>query len=333
MKKILLLLSAVVFTLNASAKKVKFVVDMQGYILATAGIHVMGDWQTAAGDTNGNWFSGSQLMKALDSTSTVYELVVDIPAFTKYEYVFVNGDQSYEIEFVPDPCRVNPELGGANTNRWFYLDSLNADTTTIGGFIFGGTAPASKFFVRWLLDIKNTTAGTDLPHIIGSFNSWSTTALPMYSFGGTVYDNYTYIDSGAFEYRFLKDNTVDEKNTLQGTCVNAAGNRNIANASDIVLNKVCFAQCDSNCFVLGANDLIFSSTVHVTPTLTTDFVNISSLETLSKSDVLVFDITGRQCTIPLCVKNTQSTSVDFSALPAHLYFLQVKGKTFRIQKL
>jgi hypothetical protein len=66
MKKILLLLSAIIISLNLSAKKVRFVVDMQGYTLATAGIHVMGDWQTAAGDTNGNWFSASQIMKALD---------------------------------------------------------------------------------------------------------------------------------------------------------------------------------------------------------------------------------------------------------------------------
>jgi hypothetical protein len=331
MRLLVLVFSALCISLNVSAKKVKFLVSMQGFTIATAGIHVMGDWQTAAGDTNGNWYSASQLMTKLATDTNMYELVVDIPAFSKYEYIFVNGDQSYEIEFVPDPCRVNPEIGGANTNRWFYLDSLSADTTTIGGFIFNGTAPAGKFFTRWIVDIKNVGQGTGLPHVIGTFNNWSTTALPMYSFTGLVYDNYTYLDSGAHEYRFLKDNSIDEKNTLVGSCKNAAGNRSIANASDIVLDSVCFAQCNNACFVLSTNDVRFDSEISILPAITHDFVHVTNSSVAIKN-IAIFDVTGRKYACSSHAKNG-NTVVDVSNLPAQAYILVVNNRSFRIQKM
>ena len=49
MKKHLLGLSFVLFVTSVSAKKVKFAVDMTGIVTSTLGIHVVGDFQEAAG--------------------------------------------------------------------------------------------------------------------------------------------------------------------------------------------------------------------------------------------------------------------------------------------
>ncbi|MBK8686725.1 MAG: hypothetical protein IPN26_18020 [Bacteroidetes bacterium] len=48
-------------------------------------------------------------------------MVVDLPAFAKYEYKFLNGDQGYEVEVVPEESRANYNL---SDNRWIYVDSL-----------------------------------------------------------------------------------------------------------------------------------------------------------------------------------------------------------------
>ena len=105
MKKTVLVLACITFSFVAMAKKVKFAVNMLNETVNTTGVHVMGDFQQVAGFSNGNW-QPNTTQCTQEGSSTIYSVVVDIPANAKYEYIFLNGDQSYEVEFVPVICRV-----------------------------------------------------------------------------------------------------------------------------------------------------------------------------------------------------------------------------------
>src|SRR5687768_5761872 len=106
MKKIIQFSLLFLFAANfVFAKKVKFSVDMDTITVNATGMHVMGDFQAVAGYPGGDWLPNTTPLTQ-EATSTIYSVIVDIPAFVKYEYKFVNGDQSYEAEFVPVPSRV-----------------------------------------------------------------------------------------------------------------------------------------------------------------------------------------------------------------------------------
>lgn len=90
-----------------------------------------------------------------ECSTAIYSIVVDVPAFHKYEYKFVNGDLFYGTEFVPLESRVGYEF---NDNRWIYVDSLDNSVTDIGAIVFSGNAPAGQKLVRFLVDAKNISA-------------------------------------------------------------------------------------------------------------------------------------------------------------------------------
>jgi len=165
MKKFLFTALLVTVSIHVFAKKVKFAVDMTGIAINTTGMHVSGDFQTLAGFAGGDWNSGSTSLTQ-EGTSDIYSIVVDIPAFAKYEYKFVNGDQFYEAEFVPELSRV---LYNFNDNRWLYVDSIANDTTFVGAIMFGGNAPAGLTLIRFYVDMQNETIAAGGMHVAGNF--------------------------------------------------------------------------------------------------------------------------------------------------------------------
>jgi len=184
MKKHLLGLSFVLFVTSVSAKKVKFAVDMTGIVTSTLGIHVVGDFQEAAGYPL-NWDPSATTLTKEGSTD-IYSIIVNIPAFTKYEYRFVNGDQTYESEFVPDESRVGYNF---NDNRWMYVDSLANDTSFVGAILFGGNAPAGLSLVRYKVDMKNSLpVSPNGVHVGTDMDAFSPTKVRLYSFGDSIYD-------------------------------------------------------------------------------------------------------------------------------------------------
>jgi len=90
MKKTFLILALILSFSIVNAKKVKFSVDMTGQTISSYGVHVSGDFQTLAGYSGGDWASNTTLM-AQEADTNIYSIVVDIPAFKKYEYKFLNG--------------------------------------------------------------------------------------------------------------------------------------------------------------------------------------------------------------------------------------------------
>lgn len=279
----------VALSLGAFAKKVKFAVDMSTYTISTLGIHVFGDFQAAAGYTLGNWQPNTTVMNQVGST-TIYTVVVDIPAFQKYEYKFINGDQSYEAEFVPEESRVGY---GFNDNRWLYVDSLGNDTTFVGAIIFASNAPAGLKLVRYKVDMSNvTTISPKLPHVCGNFQSWDATKIPLYSFGANVYEIISYVTAGNYEYRFCNGNLLSTSEVVPAACV-VNGSRGIGVPKDTVLATVCFASC-SACDLTGiAENKTLSKGFKLFPNPATDHAFIEFTGENTSRMVYISDLSGR----------------------------------------
>lgn len=219
-------------------KKVKFAVDMAGETIHPAGIHVTGDFQVLAGFGTEDWSSSATPLIQLGA-STIYSIVVDIPAFRKYEYKFVNGDQFYQAEFVPEISRVGYDF---NDNRWIYVDSLSPDTFFVGAIGFGKNAPAGLQMVRYKVDMNGLANLTNV-HVAGTFNNWDYRNSILYSFVDKIFEVINYAPAGSYEYKFANGSTTSGAETVTGGCVNFNGNRKLLLQSDTVLETVCFGTC------------------------------------------------------------------------------------------
>lgn len=238
MKKSIFLFTVIFTTLNVSAKKVKFAVDMTGQIISAFGIHVTGDFQEAAGFTL-NWDPASVTLTQEGSTN-IYSTIVTIPAFSKYEYRFVNGDQTYESEFVPDESRVGYNF---NDNRWLYVDSLANDTTFVGAIMFGANAPAGYNLIRYKLNMNNALPLSANGIHVGSSNDFfSPTKVRLYSFGDGIFEIINYYPTGTYNFIFFNGNTVGTAETVPSGC-SVFGNREITLTKDSVLPAFCFSSC------------------------------------------------------------------------------------------
>src|SRR5437868_4873019 len=97
MNKFLVLVAALFLSTTVFAKKVKFAVDMTGDTINVTGMHIGGDFQTAAGFAGGDWMPNTTPLTQ-EGVTDIWSIVVDIPAFQKYEYKILNGDQWYDAE-------------------------------------------------------------------------------------------------------------------------------------------------------------------------------------------------------------------------------------------
>jgi hypothetical protein len=222
------------------AKMVMFEVDMTGQVVNITGVHVTGDFQNVAGFPFGDWQSNTTLMTLEDSSTNIYSVVVDIPAFAKYEYKFVNGDQFYEAEFVPIESRVGYDF---DDNRWIYVDSLSNDTTTTGAILFAGNAPAGLSLVRLLVDLQTqSSVSSSGVHVAGDFQNWNTQKNILYSFVPSMYELIVYVQNGTYEYKFFNGNSTGDAELVPSGC-NINGNRSLIITKDTVLSDVCFSSC------------------------------------------------------------------------------------------
>jgi hypothetical protein len=254
MKKIVtFLFSIALLHLTADAKKVKFSVDMTGIIVLSTGVHVAGDFQTLAGFAGGDFNASTTQMFQEPFDTNIYSVIVDIPAFAKYEYRFFNGDQSYETEFIPALSQIGYNF---NDNRWIYVDSTANDTTFIGAIPFSGTAPAGKKLLRILVDLQNqSSVNANGVHVSGAFNNYSLEDESMYSFIPNVYEKIIYVDAGINEYKFYNGNTIADEEIVPASCA-SNGYRTINMVNDTLLAVVCFSSCDACVPSAARNDLL-----------------------------------------------------------------------------
>lgn len=241
MKKYLFLLMLALICTDLSAKKVRFAVDMSGLDINPAGVFVSGDFQTIAGFPGGDWQPNTTSLKKEDNTD-IYSTVLDLPAFAKYEYKFLNGDQWYDVEFVPLESRVGYEL---NDSRWIWVDSLANDTTSTGAVLFSANAPNGMKLARLLVDMDETASiSTEGIHLTGSFQGWNPVSNRLYNFTKKIYETIIYLVPGTYEYKFINGSKISDSEVLSGECA-VNENRQIVIQGDTVLQSVCFSKCSS----------------------------------------------------------------------------------------
>lgn len=238
MKKLILLLLIASSITNLNAKFVKFSVDMSEQTINALGVHVAGDFQKIAGYTE-DWNSSITTLTKEGNTS-IYSIVVNIPANNKYEFKFINGDQFYDVEFVPIESRVGYEF---NDNRWIYIDSLKSDTTIIPAVKFGGNAPEGYYFLRFEVDMHKVNINSNGVHLNGTFSNWNALNNYMYSFDGSIYEKILYFKTENIEYKFVNGNQTNNSETVPGGCANANGNRTINISADYVMSPFCYSEC------------------------------------------------------------------------------------------
>lgn len=102
----------------------KLSVNMQGQEISDNGIHVMGDFQEAAGFSS-DWDPSSVAMQDPNQDGT-FEIQLPIPPGT-YQYVFVNGNEAAAAENPPGNCTI--DIGGGIRYRQVTVPSESQPST------------------------------------------------------------------------------------------------------------------------------------------------------------------------------------------------------------
>ena len=113
---------------NECIGSVKFSINMKGQTISPNGIHVMGNFQEAAGYSQ-NWDAKSIQMEDINVDQT-YEIELMIPPGS-YEYLFVNGNELMEAEILPIDCSIAGSNGSYNR-----LISIEAGSSNPPTFCF-----------------------------------------------------------------------------------------------------------------------------------------------------------------------------------------------------
>ncbi len=91
------------YPFNGCLTSLRFAVNMSNQTISPEGVHVMGDFQQAAGFAQ-NWDPDATVMQDLNRDGT-YEIEVMMP-FGDYQYVFVNGNTLENAEQLSGNCSV-----------------------------------------------------------------------------------------------------------------------------------------------------------------------------------------------------------------------------------
>ena len=329
MKKHLLSLIFILATGTLLAKKVKFAVDMTGQIINPTGIHIIGDFQALAG--LGADLDPATAPMTQEGLTDIYSIIVDIPAFRKYEYKIVNGNLSYEVEFVPDESRVGYNF---NDNRWMYVDSLRNDTSFVGAILFSGNAPAGYNLIRYKVDMNNASAIPSTGVHVGSSNNFfSPSEVRMYSFGDSIYEiiNYFSVNNTTTNYRFFNGNTNGDAEVITGSC-SVFGNREISSVKDTVLPIVCFSYC-TDCNSTSVKDLSISAAIFkVYPNPAKDHFTFESSQNNLIETVSILNVTGQNIIEVLNI-NQQNFTLHNLSLSSGIYTARVLNQNKQAQYL
>jgi alpha-amylase len=324
MNKCMILILLLLASVSVNAKKVRFSVDMTGVTVNSTGVHVSGDFQEEAGFAGGDWQSNTTVMTAGEGSS-IYSVVVDIPAFAKYEYKFLNGDQWYDVEFVPLESRVGYNY---DDNRWVYIDSLYNDTTNIPAVLFSGNAPAGFYLLRLKVDmsLQELVSPTGV-HVAADAQNWDPAATILYSFGDSVYEQILYAeiwtDYAQCRYRFVNGNTNEGLETVPGDC-SQDGNRFIEMTKDSVVETVCFSECLA-CDPQGEPEIVVPSAASICPNPLREFATLEFNDPETIHNVSVMDIFGnilRQYK----VITAESLTISRENMSDGIYFVKIDNR-------
>lgn len=314
--QLLIALSLITLSTSLFAKTVKFSVDMRRETVSPNGVHIMGNFQKAAGYKDDFCPDCTKMIQ--EGSTTIYSVTVNIPAFKEYEYIFVNGDLSYETEFVPIENRIGYDF---NDNRWVYVDSLDNGTMDIGAIIYKGIAPANKALLRLLVDMTKETVSAKGVHVAGSFQSWNTTSNILYHFDTApagIYEAIVFVDKGSYEYKFYNGNATGNTESVPGGCT-TSGNRTLKVDSVMVLDAVCFSGCTA--CVTGIIENANAANIKLYPNPTQNLSTLTFINSTGLKTIIIRDMLGKVLLTTSVSANTYTIQKD--NLKPGLYFVQV----------
>jgi hypothetical protein len=240
MKKLLLMSAALLCMSGLFAKKVAFIVDMNGQTVSPNGVHVAGNFQ--------GWNpSTTSLINAPILPPNFYGMVLDIPANQVIEFKIINGNDWPFAESVPAISQKGyaGTNGQQNDNRWMYIDSMANDTTMIM-LKYGASAPMGKYAVRFAVDMqKEASVSADGVHLAGSLQGWNpatTRMTNLYDNKNKIYEIILTLDSATYQYKYVNGKAWGSDESVPSAC-NVGNNREIAVKSDLTAPKVCYASC------------------------------------------------------------------------------------------
>ncbi len=229
---------------------VTFQVDMTGQTVSANGVHIAGDFQSAAG-APGNWDPAATALTQV-GTSNIYEVQVTIPDGI-YQFKFINGNAWGDDEGVPAQSQVSLGLGfdNGNSNRYLVVDG----NTVMDPVLFGGNAPAGKELVTMVVDMGQEATVDDTVSVAGNFQGWSPGSTIMADLlNDSIYRTSAYVNPGdTVDFKYINGTSWAQNESVPGACA-VGGNRRGIIASDTVLGPVCFGQCIA-CFIPDTFDV------------------------------------------------------------------------------
>jgi hypothetical protein len=331
MNKYLILIALILAVFSANAKTVIFSVDMTGQTVSPNGVHVSGDFQEEAGFEGGDWQSNTTVMTNEPGTE-IYSVIVDIPAFAKYEYKFINGDQWYEVEFVPLESRVGYDF---NDNRWVYIDSLYNDTTLIAPVMFSGNAPAGHYLLRLKVDMSlEESIDPAGIHAALDFQNMDPELIILFSFGEDVYEQIVYVETlpgnTGLSYTFVNGNTEAGYEIVPAECA-FDFYRYIGIIKDTVVETVCFSECVS-CEEVGTVEFTLPSNPRLYPNPCKERAFLEFKDQEKNHNVSLIDILGKP--VRYFINHPDQTLViTRDNLPPGIYYIRTDTENRRLNTI
>lgn len=210
---------AILFTgfLQAQNVSVTFNVDMSNETVSSNGVHIAGNFQSAAG-LGSNWNPSSTLLSDIDGDQ-IYTITVSVPSDI-YEYKFINGNAWGMDENPPSECSA-----GGTSNRVISVGNVDLVLPPVP---FNGCIPS----IRLSVNMIGQTISPNGVHVMGNFQelagfaqNWDPASILLEDINGDqTYEIDLMLPAGDYQYLFVNGNIVSETEVLSLDCSIAGSN-------------------------------------------------------------------------------------------------------------
>ncbi|MCA8829524.1 alpha-amylase family glycosyl hydrolase [Hymenobacter pini] len=136
-------------TFGGCNTQVRFAVNMRGLTVSRAGVHVIGNFQPLAG--YGLEGDANALPLTDDNGDGIYEVQIALPAPTRFQYRFVNGNTMSGVETVPATCGT-ADANGALTRVFDATAATNTTPAVCFGTCQTCTPSLTDYTTHWWND-------------------------------------------------------------------------------------------------------------------------------------------------------------------------------------
>ena len=228
---------------------IQFRVDMSLQNVNPSGVHVAGAFQ--------GWNPGASPLDDADGDDIYIRNFTISPG--TYNYKFVNGNVWGQEEIaIPADCSNTGMAGG---NRTIEVEA-DQDMILEAVCYNSCTVCASDVMVTFQVDMSNEDVSPNGVHIVGEFQDWIPGADMMTDDDmDNIYEITIEMPTGTYEYKYLNGNDWvgpdnEEEEVPESCAIN--DNRIVTVPDDLVLDPVCFSECDWPCEeLLSDEDIVF----------------------------------------------------------------------------